>query len=234
MTLQNKFSKAAALAAIREDFNTPNPDAPDDPKEDIVPTTSRRATGRPRNERQALDEAKQAFTDLAKNIGDKHNVSVIWQTPRISRKKNSAEYSFWKKPVMAFIESPETLDHGPTALQRIYAPTEANFEVTRDTFRAPLSRPARISAIKLLAYHGYDLKLPQNFSIDDVRKALKDRRDRATGVMKFKPVIEIVGMKVYCNGKSFAMQSAGNKRRIRVGDGWLTVEGLITFLSSQK
>jgi hypothetical protein len=127
------------------------------------------------------------------------------------------------------------LDLGPTALAERYSQSEPNFTVTKDTIRAPLSGPARKEARRLLRSRGHDLKLPADFSIRDVQKAMKDQRDRAAGVKQFKPEIEIVGDTVSCDGKSFKMQPTGSgKMRIKAGGGWLPVDALAAFLSGQS
>ena len=136
---------------------------------------------------------------------------------------------------MAFIEFPETLDDGPTALADRYGPLEPNFKVSADTFRAPLSRPARMEAGALLKSRGYDLKLPANFSIRDIQTAMKYHRDKTLGVTNFRADIEIVGNIIYCNGKSYKMQTtASGKKRIRTSNGWIPVESLTAFLSGQS
>lgn len=233
MSGRSKFKDAIREAVRYEDFNVAHPSHIDD---DVKNTAVHKAKGRrPANEREALAEAEADFAAAAARISDKHGCAVIWTKPRVSRKRTTPEYVFWKQPVMAFIEFPETLDDGPTALAERYGPLEPNFAVSADTFRAPLSRPARMEAGALLKSRGYDLKLPARFSIRDIQIAMKYHRDKTNGVTKFKAVIEIVGDIIYCNGKSYKMQpTASGKKRIRAGNGWIPVESLTAFLSAQS
>lgn len=232
MSGRKKFEKAIAEAATYDDYSIADPSAEWSPEDDgSAPKPKGKS---PQNASEAQAEANAAFAAIAASIGDKHGVAVIWQKPRVGRKRTSAEYKFWKIPVMGFIEFPETLDLGPTALVRKYGPAEPNFKVTQDTIRAPLSGPARKELGTLLKSRGYSLKLPPDFSVRDVQKAMKDQRDRAAGVRRFKADIEIVGDTVCCNGKSFKMQPTGSdKMRIKVADGWLPVDRLTAFLSTK-
>lgn len=232
MSRPTKFSKAIAEAASQTDHGSSDPSA--EYFSEFDGNSSKSDQKSPQNEREARAEAVAAFADAAAIIGDKYGCAVIWDRPRIGRRRTTEEYEFWKKPIMAFIEFPETLDLGSTSLARKYAAAERNFNVTRDTFRAALSKPSRIEAITLLKKRGYDLKLPATFSIRDVQNAMKDRRDRAYGSEKFKPTVEIVGETVYCNGKSFKMQlTDSGQKRIRAGNKWIPLDALIAFISSK-
>lgn len=225
-----KFGRAIAEAASQTDQNVAVPDA--DCLHSDKDGSSKQEDNYPQNKIEAMAKALEAFARVASKIGEEHNCSVIFQRPRIGRKRTSAEYEFWKKPVMAFIETPDMLDLGPTALARRYASTELNFTVTKDTFRAVLSSPARAAAGKLLKARGYCLKLPTDFSIRDVQKAMKDYRDRSAGVEGYKVSIEIIGDTVYCNKKSYKMQLTGSgKMRIWTPKGYIPVDALVALLS---
>lgn len=232
MNEPNRFTEAIAQAASHIDHGVADPSA-----EVFAGANSRTAKPsrrRPQNERDAQAEAEAAFAAEAARITDKHGCAIIWDKPRAARRKTRAEYGFWKGPVTAFIEFPEMLDLGPTDLARRFGPSEANFTVTKDTFRAHLSAPARKEAGKLLESHGYKLKLPANFSIRDVQMAMRDQRDRAAGVKRFNPKVEIVGDTVYCDGKSYKMQpTASGKMRIRTAGGSISVDALAAFLSGR-
>jgi len=230
MSEPSQFAEAIAKAAKYEDFSKADANDEWSPGDDAT-FVAKSKSKRPEAEQAALAEANAAFEALAKMLSEKHGYAIIYTRPRVSRKRTSAEYNFWRRPVMAFIEDPKTLDIGPVDLARMYAPSES-FNVTKDTIRAPLSGPARKAAGQLLKSRNFDLKLPANFSIRDIQKEMKDQRDRAEGVVKFKPTIEIVGNTVFRDGKSFEMQPAGPvKKRIQVGKRWLSVETLTAFLS---
>jgi hypothetical protein len=232
MDARKKFERAVAEAAAHIDHGVADPSADWFPTEGAP--TAKPSGARPENERKAQAQAEAAFAAVATTIGAEHGCSIIWKKPRAARKRTSAEYKFWRRPVLAFIEDAGALDIGPTELARRYDPTEPTFTVTKDIFRAPLSQPSRKEAGALLKARGYDLKLPANFSIRDIQKALKDRRGRVAGVSRFNPQVEIVGDTVFCDGKSFKMQPTGSgKMRIRAGNAWLSVETLKAFLAGQ-
>lgn len=218
MTTDNPFKAMIAAAAAQTDHGKADPDADWFPDE--------------RDGNSPKQDALTAFAKAAAQVEAEHGCAVIWKPPRIGRKRTKAEYVFWEKPVMAFIEMPQTLDLGPTDLAHRFGPGEANFKVTVDTFKAPLSKPARQQAAKLLRSRGYKLNLPAIFSVRDIQKAMKRERDALAGVQQFKPKIEIIGDTVICNGKSFKMQPTGSgKMRIRTQAGWLPVDALSAFLS---
>jgi hypothetical protein len=220
------FADAISEAAAQNDHGRPDRSAPF--PGDASQTDKRHLS----NLIEVQAEANAAFASAAEKIREERGVAVIWRQPRVGRKRCKAEYTFWRTPITSFIEFPDTLDLGPTALALRYGPSEPNFVVTKDTFRAPLSEPARKEARKLLGERGYTLQLPAVFSIRDVQKAMKDHRDRADGLRRFRPKVEIVGDTVYCDGKAFKMQSTGSgKLRIRAGGGWLPLNALIGFLS---
>lgn len=233
MNGRKPFAKAIEQASQYEDFNIADPTAEWVPEIDLTRPKPRGT--RPQNEQEARAEAGAMFAAAAADIKEKYGVAVIWKAPRVGRMRTNDEYKFWKKPVMAFLEDPTMLDTGPTALARLFAPWELNFTVTKDTFRAPLSKPSRQEVRRLLTLHGHSLKLPANFSIRDVQTALKEQRDRIAGVEKFKAKVEIIGDTIYCNGKGFKLQLTGSgKKRIRAGDGWLPLAPLTAFLSSPQ
>jgi hypothetical protein len=232
MNGRKSFAKAIEQASQYEDFSVADPTAEKVAEnDDQQPRLNGR---RPQNEQEARAEAVAAFAAAAAVIREKYDVAVIWKAPRVGRTRTTDEYKFWKKPIMAFLDDPTMLDMGPTALARLFAPAELNFSVTKDTFRAPLSEPARRELRRLMTLRGLSLKLPTNFSVRDVQKAMKQHRDRSAGVEAYKVNVEIVGEEIYCNGKGFKMQRTGSgKRRIRAGDGWLPIASLTAFLSSQ-
>lgn len=227
MRSPNKFAEAIAEAATHINHGVPDPSA------ECFPDRPEPKRGRPENEAQALRAAEAAIATAAAAIRAEHGCAVMYGKVRVGRQKTSAEYGFWKIPVMSFIEFPETLDVGPVALARRHDPSQP-FAVTKDTFKAPLSSPARMEARRLLKSRGFNLRLPAEFSIRDIQKAMKDQRDRSAGFQRFAPRVEIVGDTVYCDGESYKMSpTRSGKMRIKAGGGWLPVEALTAFLAGR-
>lgn len=174
-------------------------------------------------------EVRAALAKVQADYGIAIGLGKLWTY----RAKPKAAYELWKRVVPMFVQRPETLDIGPTALTELLARSEPNFAVTRDMMYASLNPIAVKEASRLLSNLGVSLAIKKPASIRSIQKQLAESRDLNGGatVEEFYGNFRIRNDIAYVNGNPYQIQrGASGRRRIKIGGRhWLSLDTVKAF-----
>lgn len=183
--------------------------------------------------REAQARAEAGIRELAASIKEDTGVSIGFKKPWAFEAKPKAAYELWKRVVPMFVERPETLEIGPTALAEMLAASEPNYTINRDMMYDRLNEFAEADAERLLHKLGVPLKLQRPVTIRSIQKQLIARRDAAASIPteEFSGRFVIQGKTAYVNGKPYAIQlNSSGHRRIKLRPClWLPLDTLKEF-----
>ncbi len=183
--------------------------------------------------RNAQAIAEQEFRAIAARVQAEHGVAIGFDKPWAYRPKPKAAYELWKRVIPMFVQRPETLKIGPTALAELLARNELNFSITRDMINAKLNTLAVKEVSRLLTSLGSPLIIKKPASIRSIQKQLIERRQIESGaiVEEFRGHFKISGDLVHVNGRPYQIQlGSSGRRRIKIdGRHWLSLDTLKAF-----
>lgn len=210
------FSKQIALAAVGNDIA----------KEKVQSNDKRRA-GR------LLAEGR--FKKLAEDLKEETGYSYGYGDVFAYTPKPKAAYDLWRRVITMYLDMPENLDIGPTAMVARLNKSDNGYTATRDMFYDSLNRFAKNDLARLLQTFGVALQLRGPVSIHSVRKALIERREAAAGltVEQFTGRFVIRGNAVTVNGVEYKIQlgKSGKPRIMHRGE-WLPINVLKSICSA--
>jgi hypothetical protein len=183
--------------------------------------------------RDAQAAAEREFRATAARVQAEYGVAIGFDKPWAYRPKSKAAYELWKRVIPMFVQTPETLKIGPTALAKLLAENEPNFIVTRDLINARLNSLAVRELGRLLLKLGAPLEIRKPASIRSIQKQLIESRNVESGakVEEFSGHFRICGDTVHVNGKPYQIQrGASGRRRIKIGGRhWLSLDTVQAF-----
>lgn len=173
--------------------------------------------------------AKDLFKTAADSVKEQTGMSIGYLEPWAYEPKPKAAYKLWKTVVTMYIDQPDTLDIGSTAMALKLNQRDNGYVVTRDMFYDKLNRYAKKDLERLLKLLGVTLQLRGPVTIRSVRKALIERRETSAGVPieEFAGRFVIRGNAITLNGVEYKIQlGKSGKRRIRHRGEWLPLDVL--------
>jgi hypothetical protein len=179
--------------------------------------------------------AKEEFRAIAESIKQKYGVAIGYTEPWAYRPKPRAAYGLWKRVITIYLDRPETLAIGPTAMAAQLNKSEMGYIVKRDMFYDKLNAFAKKDLERLLKKFGVALELRGPVSINSVRKALIQKTVNASGspFEEFTGRFVIRGNTVTVNGTEFKIQHGKTgKPRIKHRGEWLPLNVLKSICSS--
>lgn len=183
--------------------------------------------------RNAQAVAEREFRATAARVQAEYGVAIGFDKPWAYRPKPKAAYGLWKRVIPMFVQTPETLKIGPTALARLLDKSEPNFAVTRDMINAKLNPLAVKELGRLLTKLGAPLSLKKPVSIRSIQKQLIASRNTQGGasVEEFSGHFSISGDTAHVNGRPYQIQlGASGRRRIKIGGRhWLSLDTIKAF-----
>lgn len=183
--------------------------------------------------REALVVAEREVRATVARVQAEYGVAIGFDKLWAYRPKPKAAYELWKRVIPMFVQTPETLKIGPTALANMLAKSEFNFSVTRDMMHARLNPIAIKDAGRLLSKLGVSLTIKKPASIRSIQKQLIEYRaiDLGSTVEEFRGDFRICDDTAYVNGKPYQIQrGASGKRRIKTGGRhWLSLDTVKAF-----
>lgn len=180
--------------------------------------------------------AKQEFKAIAANIKEKYGVAIGYAEPWAYNPKPKAAYGLWKRVITMFLDQPESLALGPTAMAARLNKSDIGYAVTRDMFYDKLNPLAQKDLVRLLKTFGVSLQLKQPVSISSVRNALRKQREESAGVPieEFTGRFAIRGNRFTVNGAEYEIQlGKSGKPRIKHCGSWLPLEVLKAVCSAK-
>lgn len=183
--------------------------------------------------RNARVVAEREFRAAAARVQAEYGVAIGFDKPWAYRPKPKAAYELWKRVIPMFVQTPETLKIGPTALAKLLAKSEPNFPVTRDMINAKLNPLAVKELGRLLANLGAPLIIRKPASIRSIQKQLIESGNVESGasVEEFRGHFKISGNIVHVNGRPYQIQlGASGRPRIKIGGrDWLSLDTIKAF-----
>ncbi|MEG8015457.1 hypothetical protein [Sphingomonas sp. 22R3R2A-7] len=183
--------------------------------------------------RNAQAVAVREFQATAARIQAQYGVAIGFDKPWAYRPKPKAAYELWKRVIPMFVQTPETLKIGPTALAKLLAKSERNFSVTRDMINAKLNTLAVKEVGRLLASLGTPMIIKKPASIRSIQKQIIESRKIESGALveEFRGHFKISDDIVHVNGRPYQIQlGASGKRRIKIdGKHWLSLDTIKAF-----
>lgn len=179
--------------------------------------------------RAAQTLAKDLFKTAADRVKEQTGMSIGYADPWAYKPKPKAAYKLWKTVVTMYIDQPNTLDIGSTAMALKLNQRDNGYVVTRDMFYDKLNRFAKKDLERLLKMLGVNLQLRDPVTIRSVRKALIERRETSAGVPieEFAGRFVIRGNAITLNGVEYKIQlGKSGKRRIKHRGEWLPLDVL--------
>ena len=174
-------------------------------------------------------EVKAALAKVQADYGIAIGLGKLWTY----RAKPKAAYELWKRVIPMFVQRPETLKIGPTALAELLDQSEPNFAVTRDMMYASLNPIAVKEAGRLLSNLGVSITIKKPASIRSIQKQLVESRDLNVGatVEEFYGNFRIRDDIAHVNGRPYQIQrGASGRRRIKIdGRHWLSLDTVKAF-----
>lgn len=222
------------IAPVRLDLNfMEEPEEPRPAFEDAIAAAAATArqdqpvktSGQKRREAKARAEAE--FKAASQRVKEETGYSIGYKKPWAYEQKPKAAYNLWKRVIALFIDFPETLDLGPTALASFLARNEPNYEITRDMMYDKLNDLAVKDLVRLLSKHNITLPLTGNVTIRIVQNLLITRREAKSQASsdEFTGHFRIEGKLAYVNGTPYKIQLGSSKKpRIKHAGAWLSLD----------
>jgi hypothetical protein len=187
--------------------------------------------------RAARSLAAEQFKAVADNVREQTGISIGYTDPWAYNAQPKSAYNLWKQVITIYLDRPETLAVGPTAMAAQLNKADSGYVVTRDMFYNKLNKYAKKELARLLKTFGVTLPLRGAVTISSVRKALMQRRKAAEGLPsdEFTGRFIIRGDTFSVNGREYTIQAGkSGKPRIKHRGAWLPLEVLKSVCSEHQ
>ena len=184
--------------------------------------------------REAAKRAEAEFKTISDRIKEETGYAIGYKPPWAYPPKQKAAYNLWKRVIPLFIDRPEMLDLGPTALARLLAANEHNYQITRDMMYDQLNQLAVKDLARLLISRKTPLVLKGPVTIRSVQLLLKAQRDAGCqpAAEEYRLLLRIEGDAACFNGIPYKIQGGSSDQpRIRHAGVWIRVDTLKSLCS---